>query len=280
MGYFFIGIIGSLFFTVWIIKYLNKNKIKKSQLIGIDYIVQFKALIHLVQQHRGLSICLLNHDESSQSTLIATQAEIVSLINKIEATEFSFNQRWISFLDHWERLLTLKNQLSFSDSFEQHCSLIKNLSLLLEDTSENYLLTEEFFSTFPNISYTWRELILATENIGQARAIGTNVCMQEYCSSVDKIRLHLLIDSIKKITANTLYKLHYINADVDKHDDNMNAATLKIEMLTDIIFTELINTENITLNHQQYFSMSTLTLKAFDEIFYHQIEQIKKLIDQ
>jgi len=278
MGYFLIGIIGLLFFTVWIIKYLHKNKIKRSQLIGIDYIVQLKALIYLVQQHRGLSICLLNHDDSSQSKLMTTQADIVNLLNKIEAFELSFNQRWISFIDHWDRMLTLKNELSFSDSFDQHCLLIKNLSLLLEDTSENYLLTGEFCTKFPNISYTWRELILATENIAQARAIGTNVCMQEYCSNVDKIKLHLLIDNIKKITANTLYKLHYINADVDKHDDNMNAATLKIEILTDIIFTELIDTENITLNHQQYFSMATLTLKAFDEIFYHQIEQIKKII--
>lgn len=278
MGYFFISAICLLVVCILIIKRFNKNKIKQTQLLGIGYITQLKPLISLVQQHRGQSSAWLNGDLTVKPKITSLQKQIGNIINDIKKTELHTNERWVSFDDHWQRLLNLKTKSSVANSFEQHCLLIKNLSYLLEDTSETYLLTAEYCNTFPNIGYTWRELIIATENIGQARAIGTSVCVQKVCSSVDKIRLNFLTENMQKITANTLHKLHYLSDEVDQHDDYINAATLKMEDFTQVISNDLVNSPVIIIDHQRYFALATSAIAAFDDIFYHQVEQLKKLI--
>ncbi|XPF94354.1 hypothetical protein ACM9HF_20455 [Colwellia sp. RE-S-Sl-9] len=278
MGYFFITAICLLAICILIIKRFNKNKIKKTQLLGISYITQLKPLISLVQQHRGLSSAWLNGDITVKPKITSLQKQIANMIKDLKKTELHTNERWVSFNDHWQRLLNLKTKPSVANSFEQHCLLVKNLSYLLEDTSETYLLTAEYCNGFPNIGYTWRELIISTENIGQARAIGTSVCVQKVCSSVDKIRLNFLTENMKKITTNTLHKLHYLSDEVDQHDDYINAATLKMEDFTQVISNDLVNSPTIAIDHQRYFALATSTIAAFDDIFYHQVEQLKKLI--
>lgn len=278
MDYYLISIIALFVFIVAMIKRSKNNKIRNIQLEGIHYITELKPLISLVQQHRGLTNAWLNGDNEALPKLSKLKNEIKIKMDKLSHSELSTNERWISFNDHWHRIINYQNKALLVNSFEQHCLLIKNLSYLLEDTSETYLLTAEYCSELPNIGYTWRELVLSAENIGQARAIGTSVCVQKYCSSVDKIRLNYLSENINKMTNSTLYKLHYLPEEVNKHDDKINIAVLKMDELIHVITKELVNCEIITLDHQSYFDLATSTIAAFDDIFNHQVEQIKKLI--
>jgi len=138
--------------------------------------------------------------------------------------------------------------------------------------------TSEHHNGFPNIGYVWRELVTLTENIGQARAIGTGVSVQKHCSSVDKIRLNFLAENMKKITTDTLDGLHYLPDEIDKHNNYIKIAKLKIEELTLVIAKDLVNTADITIKNQDYFALATTTISTFDDIFYHQVEQLKRLI--
>lgn len=134
MGYIFIISI-ILFATITlIIRHSNKKRSKQTQLKGIRYITQLKPLISLVQQHRGLTSAWLNGDDKVKAQLHLKQKEIKKIITEINTTELQSNERWLSFNDHWDRLLTFKIKPTVSNSFEQHCSIIKNLSYLLEDS--------------------------------------------------------------------------------------------------------------------------------------------------
>jgi len=232
MEHIFIIVVGLFIIIAFSIRVAKRSKIKKSQLQGITYITQLKPLISLVQQHRGLTSAWLNGDENVKPKLVNLQNEIKQVIHLLNKTDLQANERWMSFYDHWQRMLEFKIKPSVSNSFDQHCSLIKNLSYLLEDTSETYFLTSEHHKGFPNIGYTWRELIVLTENIGQARAIGTGVSVQKQ----------------------------------------------KIQELTLVIAKELVNSTDITIESQDYFSMASNTISAFDDIFYHQVDQLKRLI--
>lgn len=278
MGYIIIISI-ILFITITLVmRRSNKNTIKQTQLKGISYITQLKPIISLVQQHRGLTSAWLNGDDKIKPQLNLKQKEIKKIIDIINTTELESSERWISFKDHWDRLLTFKTKPTVSNSFEQHCSLIKNLSYLLEDTSEAYLLTTDHCTQFPNIAYTWRELVVLIENIGQARAIGTGVSVQKNCSSVDKIRLNFLAENIKKVSTETLSNLYYLPEEVKKHNVYIKTATVKVEELLSLISKELVNNQQISIEHKYYFAMASSAMNAFDEIFYHQIEQLKRTI--
>jgi hypothetical protein len=88
---------------------------------------------------------------------------------------------------------------------------------LLEDTAENAHLTADFLPELANIGYVWRELIIATESIGQSRAIGAAIAVQKSCSSVDKIKLNFLIQTMKNLTADTLKNLSYLPDESNSH---------------------------------------------------------------
>ncbi|WP_426360336.1 hypothetical protein ACPUVO_09025 [Pseudocolwellia sp. HL-MZ19] len=278
MEHLFISAIVFFIISAFAIRKIKKNKVKASQLTGINYITQLKPLISLVQQHRGLTSAWLNGDESVKAKRNSLQKDIKQVIHLLNTTDLKMNERWMSFSDHWERMLEFRIKPSVSNSFDQHCSLIKNLSYLLEDTSEAYFLTSEHHNGFPNIGYAWRELVVLTENIGQARAIGTGVSVQKHCSSVDKIRLNFLAENMKNISADTLDGLHYLPDEIEKHNSYIKTAKSKIKALTLVIEKDLVNTVEITLKNQDYFAMATTTITAFDDIFYHQVEQLKRLI--
>ncbi|MDO7086417.1 hypothetical protein WNY51_00695 [Pseudocolwellia sp. AS88] len=278
MEHIFIIVVGLFIIIAFSIRVAKRSKIKKSQLQGITYITQLKPLISLVQQHRGLTSAWLNGDENVKPKLVNLQNEIKQVIHLLNKTDLQANERWMSFYDHWQRMLEFKIKPSVSNSFDQHCSLIKNLSYLLEDTSESYFLTSEHHKGFPNIGYTWRELIVLTENIGQARAIGTGVSVQKHCSSVDKIRLSFLAENMTKVSTGTLNNLHYLSDEIEKHNNHIQIARSKIQELTLVIAKELVNSTDITIESQDYFSMASNTISAFDDIFYHQVDQLKRLI--
>lgn len=278
MEFLILTFICVLVITLIFIKKNTKKKTKETQLTGISFITQLKSLITLVQQHRGQTSAWLNGDVKVERKLMEIKSSIQFIIKQLHITSINTNDRWIGFYDHWQRLLLLKNKTSVDNSFDQHCLLIKNLAYLIEDIADNHFLTADYCSELPNIGYTWRELVMSTENIGQSRAIGTSVSVQKKCSSVDNIRLNFLSENINKVTINTLNNLSYLPNEAEQHKKLVNIATNKVKELTETISQELINTTEITLDNKEYFTLATATIASFDNIFDHQVAQLSKVI--
>ena len=130
----------------------------------------------------------------------------------------------------------------------------------------------------PNIGFVWRELVVTTEIIGQSRAIGTGVATSKKCTSVHKIRLSFLQQNMQKTINSTLPKLSSLERFTNEHKALLNVAKLKMEFLSNTIENELISTEQISINQDEYFALATDSIKALDSIFNHQIEQIQQII--
>lgn len=250
----------------------------KTQRQGLKRIREIKKLITLVQKHRGLTLAWLNGDNSIEVQLNNLKKDINSLNNFVLQTDICHNDRWISYYDHWQRLLTTKLGQSLLNSYDQHCLMVKNLSYLLEDTAENHLLTADYITDMPNIGYAWRELIVTVENIGQSRAIGTGVTAKKHCSSVDKIRLNFLTLNMGKISRNTFDKLSYSPDEKIKHETLLNLAKNKMDNLIKTIQEQLINSTHVEIDHHHYFKLATDTIEEFDNIFEHQMKQLSKAI--
>jgi hypothetical protein len=256
------------------IGYKKANNNKKRQIKGLLYIQSIKDIITMVQQHRGLSSALLNGDNSAQHKLSSLRQKVADKKKQLTVPLFTNNERWCAFTDHWQRLTQQNNNTSVANSFEQHTMMIRNLAYLLEDTAELSHLTAEFVPQLTQIGYVWRELVLATESIGQSRALGTGIAAKKLCSNVDKIRLNFLIKTMKNTTENTLQHLSYLPQEQHMHQNLVGKATENIAKLIQEIEKELIQAEIVSIDNKKYFDLATNTIEKMNDIFEHQVKQL------
>lgn len=254
---------------------LKVKKHRKLQRQGIENICEVKEVITLVQQHRGLTAAWLNGENQVTAKLETIRLQVSRQMTKLSSTPVVKSERWLAFRDHWHRLLEISRKTSSDNSFEQHTMMIKNLAYLLEDTAENAHLSADYLPELSNIGYVWRELILTTENVGQSRAIGTGVATQQNCSCVDKIRLNYLIQTLTQTSESTLQNITALPQEHQTHFRLVKGATTKLKQLTQVMSSELVNTPKVTINNSQYFDLATDAMSKLNEIFDHQIRQLK-----
>jgi hypothetical protein len=168
--------------------------------------------------------------------------------------------------------------LSVANNFEQHTALIQNLTYLLEDAAESAHLTSDHLSGFDNVGYVWRELLQTTENVGQCRAIGTGVAVQKNCSSVDKIRLSYLLQNLTQISDSTLHNLPCLPEEKSEHERLVQRAKSNMSQLFSVIKTELLEGQKITVDSGGYFQLATDTMAGINDIFDHQLKQLKRVV--
>lgn len=248
------------------------------QVDGIGVIKRIKSLISLVQVHRGLSSAFLNGDNSASAKLIKVKSDIANEINGINSTFACTLERWPSIEDHWGRLSEQSKDKSVSYNFDQHTSLIKNIAYFLEDVAESAHLTADYLTGFDNVGFIWRELLQTTENVGQCRAIGTGVVVQKNCSSVDKIRLNYLLQTLTEISGSTLQNLPYLPDEQREHARLLEKTKANMSKLFNVIKTELLTDHTITMDSRKYFDLATDTMASINEIFEHQLKQLSRIV--
>ena len=258
---------------------LNGGELKKRQLAGLDKIEHLKSLISLIQQHRGLSSALINGDKSVEYKLLNQERNISSLIGKLNDTNIDgLNCRWASFLDHWQRLKRVYIKSDALNNFQQHTLLISNLLYLLEDEAESSQLSASMISELPTLGFVWRELVMATENVGQTRAIGTGVATVGSCGQVDKIRLSFLEQHITQTSEKVLSKLACTSNEKNAHEQLLKNAYSKMKALSNVINNELLNAKKVKISQKDYFEIASDTIAALNAIFDHQVKQVRQLI--
>lgn len=270
-------IIGLIAIILWV-KQAKNTKTADLQKSGIVTIRLIKQVIVLTQQHRGLMAAWLNGDDKIEIELTRRKQKILLLSQDIDSSDIAQEERWLAFKDHWARLVVFDKTTNVLNSFEQHTKMIRNLAYFLEDIAEKSHLTSDYIVELPNIGFTWRELVLVAENVGQSRAIGTAVATQQFCSSVDKIRLNFLTQTIKTTTKDTLNNLSSLPHEYKKHDKLIKLAIAKISQLTGIILNDLVNANKITVNQKTYYDLATETIELLNNVFDHQVEQVESVI--
>ena len=262
-----------------VVHYYKIKQQKTLQSEGLVNISHIKSLITLIQTHRGLSSAWLNGDKTKQGQLTIIENQSKTEIQHLEQQEpIVKNNRWMAFSDHWKRLNKHDSSRDPENNFTQHTQLIANLLYLLEDEAERSHLNAVSLPNLPSIGFVWRELVVTTETIGQSRAIGTGVATRKKCSSVHKIRLSFLQQNILKTMNETLSKLSSLERFTSKHVDLLKTAKSKMQFLSTTIECELVSANEVTINQDEYFTLATETIKALDNIFEHQMEQIGEMI--
>lgn len=275
----YIIVLTLVIFSVVTLHYYKVKHLKKLQIKGVSNISHLKALINLIQIHRGLSSALISGDQSKQIQLLSIQKKIHFESKHLQdQTSITGCDKWESFTDHWGRLIKPTSRRDTDNNFKQHTQLVTNLLYLLEDEAERSHLNASSLPTFKNVGFVWRELAVTAETIGQSRAIGMGVATSKSCSCVHKIRLSFLLQKIQQTMDETLPQLSVLESFQYKHDKLLNVAISKMEFLIATIEQELLKSSNITIDQDKYFALATESIEAVNDIFNHQIEQIEQSI--
>jgi len=259
------------------LSFVKKGNLKIQQQ-GVLNVQIIKALIYLVQQHRGMVSAYLNGDKEALLKISAIRQNIRAHIDKGGLSLANDNERWQSFIDHWQRLGVGSISVTVENSFAQHTALITNLLHLVEDEAERGLLFSQFLPQFPQAGYIWREVLGVTEIVGQARAIGVGVTTQKFCSSTDKIRLNFLQQQVHEVMSTVLDELYCLPKYINEHKRLIQIAQHQSDRLIQTLEQELLKTKEITLEQHSYFAQASSVIQAIDDVFEHQLSQISSTL--
>ena len=256
-------LLGSLLSLVILLKLIHvrfKKNNQKRLALGLSWLHEFRLLLTVIQQHRGLSNGYLCGDHALLDRITPLQVNI-NQQNRQLITACSWlqnNPNWQGIDSHWQRLSAGFKQLSSENNLEQHNKLITNLLYLIDDCAEQHRLYEIKDDQQRSIRYLWQELLVTAENIGQARALGTGVAASGSCSSVERIRLSYLHQAINS-TPNP--------------EPKTDAA---INDLLELIRTKII-VDKPSVNAKFYFDAATVALETVLQQFDAKLEDQKSM---
>ena len=191
----------AIIFLFFYLNHLSANKTKeKRQLQGLAMLKKFRQLLTSFQQHRGLSMGYLNGDDTLLKRIKPLETKVNQTIRDInlEKEWLKDNLMWMGINEHWLRLSNNYTKYESEYNFRQHCNLIMNLLMLIEDCAVQHHLQELFKSKKQNANFLWSQLLVTAEHIGQARAIGTSITASKSTSSVQRIQLNYLRNCINE----------------------------------------------------------------------------------
>jgi hypothetical protein len=239
----------------------RKKRIRKyHQEKGLLWLSSFKDILYNTQRHRGLTTGYINGGSSLKIDIENVQNLIEKSILTTKNIEQSINEndRWQSFLDHWSRISKNYSNYEAENNLKQHNQIIKNLLYLIDDIAQDCELMHLSDHKNKPMHVYWRELLTATEHIGQARAIGTGVSAASQCNSVSRIQLNYACQKIEEQAAL-----------IEKEIGCESSTSSSIATLLRCINTEVIM-DKPSIKPLAYFEIATDAIdnlmKQFDEM--------------
>lgn len=235
---------------LWAFRQRNKQR-RARQKIGVLWLTQLRALLAHVQQHRGLSMGYVNGHTELLSQIRSLQQTIKHDISTIVAVDSWMlgNERWVNIQQHWERLPQYLTTTTPANNLMQHNQLIQSILYLFDDMAQAHelLLMQQ---QNESLHLSWRELLVAGECIGQARALGIATLAKAQCDSVTKIRFQYLCQKICDTTASSW-----------RHMPPGDLQTSTVQKLLTCISKDIMQ-DKPSISVSEYFAVATQALDS------------------
>ena len=263
--FLFTILFSTIIFLFFYLNHLHANKAnKKRQLQGLSMLKKFRLLLTSIQQHRGLSMAYLNGDDTLLKRIKPLEKMINQTIGEInlEKEWLKDNLMWMGINEHWLRILMNYTKYENEYNFRQHCNLIMNLLILIEDCAVQHQLQELFSNKNKSTNFLWSQLLITAEHIGQVRAIGTSIAASKSSSSVQRIQLDYLQNCINEFSAKPNHQLdttlivkflNTINNEILTSPPNMSAEEF-FNLATSVIDVLLAKSDNYLNDLQESFN--------------------------
>lgn len=253
--------------------------------MGLKYSYFLGDILKDIQKHRGITSALLSGDISSKEKQLDMQAHVGAEIGAIDTIDQRFGyslkttEKWRDIKKRWNELKERVPNLSAQESFDLHTVLIGDILSFIHYVAETSNL---IFDPQPDTYYLVDALVLKlptlSEDLGQARALGSGIAARKVLSDDDRITLRILYLEIKSAVDvnNRGFETAFrenpgLQLKLEKYvTDSVNA----INEFLKILDRELIKAERIEIEADDYFQIAT---KAIDAVFTTYDETIPEL---
>jgi len=254
-----------LSFAVWFERRRRLSNLRQRQKVGLSWLQSLRVLLADMQRHRGLTTGYLNGDVTLKHDIEQLQHSVGRDITKISAIDpwMEANGRWHAITQHWARLAGRYAKNTAENNMNQHIALIQNLLYLIDDMAQEHELLSLCGRDGKPLRLAWRELLLAAEFVGQARALGVGITTSQRCDSVNRIRLKYLCQKVEENTARVWQQITPVND-----------SEAKVEALLSCINSDIIK-DRPTIAPQAFFLLASDALDGLHGHYDQIVEELK-----
>jgi len=233
---------------------------------GLSALRGLQSLLAYVQQHRGLANGFLRGEATIEPALIETRNKVHAQIELIEATSdwMLDAESWRNVTESWAKIVASFPYVEAEKSFLIHCQLVRNILDLIAHTAKHHRLIAYSDSTGRAYAYLWQQLLNTAELLGQARALGIGVVVENNCSVKTRKQIEKLVSEIER----EIDLLH-------KHMPDHSRVCLPIRDFLNTIDNQILQ-QSQTIAAMTYFDIASA---AINSLYEHYNENMRLLAD-
>jgi len=260
-----IGVLFLLCLIIWSERRRRLKSRRKRQKAGLSWLQSLRVLLSDIQRHRGLTMGYLKGDSALQHDIETLQKIVGRDIKEVSAIDpwMEANGRWQAITQHWARLAGRYVVNSAENNMDQHNALIQNMLYLIDDMAQEHELLALRSRDGKPLHLAWRELLLAAEFVGQARALGMGVTAAQRCDSVNRLRLKYLCQKVEENTERLWREI-----------TPMRDSEAKVQTLLGCIHSDIIK-DRPTIVPQAFFLLASDTLDSLHAHYDQIVEELK-----
>jgi len=245
---------------------------------GLQYITKLRQLYQDFPQHRGMTNAYLNGKSSFKSKIMAKREEISTDITAIDTIDEQFGSKfettalWTEIKQDWSSLRNKAFTSAANTVFDEHTILIAKLYSLFEEVSnQSGLALDPKLNTSFIMDTLIYKLPLVTENMGQARGLGSGIAASNMITLHNRIKLGTLLATINNNSNATDHNLALaLKENIGLSEQIAELMTQRTEAMN--VFAQTVNDEFllndfITMDSGRFFALGTTAIKANFQLY-------------
>ena len=248
----------------------------RQEVAGLQPSAALLKLIRLTQQHRGLTATVLGGKAEAEGQRAERQREVDQALGEFAALaagieDPKFAEGWQQVQQQWKTLSAqvAQRQLAAPASFAGHSALVElQLDLHGRIVSHYGLDLDPEPVSYHLVIATMTQLPQLTEQLGKLRGSGAGILARGQATVADRAMLGGLSESARgemhRLLATLERALEHDPALRERMAGPIEQARAGVERTREMLRTELIEAEALTLPSAEYFQATT---KAIDQVF-------------
>lgn len=280
-----------VFISVLYLGSLNEEIEKtEKELRALEYIKTVRQIYQHFPQHRGMTNAYLNGAAEFREKILAKRDEIkadIEAINEVNGRygdEFGVTGSWDAIKSEWSLLEKEAFEGEAGNIFEKHTDLIAEVYRLFKMVSENSGLTldSEINASFLSDSLVYR-LPRVTENLGQARGLGSGIAAQSEITLAQRVKLGVMLANISsnfnEARENVLTSFKHNVRLKEELEQDLNQAELITGAFRESVKDQLLEALLIDVEPADLFAEGTAAIKATYKLYDHTIPVLAALLE-
>ncbi|MCX4187704.1 methyl-accepting chemotaxis protein [Methylophaga sp. OBS4] len=250
----------------------------KQEQKGLRYINEVRQLYQHLPQHRGMTNTYRNGNTTFESKIMAKRQEIAADIAGIDAVnaelgaEFNTDALWADIKNEWAQVEKRAFSAPSKQVFQEHTQLIAKVYALFERISnKSGLILDPSLNTTFIIEALVYKIPHVTENLGQARGLGSGLAAKHDIDITERVQLGSLLgriendfDAANEALSFSLQENEGLNEKLSKYIDNSVTAH---DAFSTIINRDILLSDYIQADAAKVFDLGTQAIAANYQLF-------------